>query len=425
MKILQKSSPLRHWLELLGKTSTAQVIIQGTGFLCGIFIIRYLTTEQYAYYTLANSVLATMTLLTDGGISTGVISEGGKVWEDRKKLGRILATGVKLRQSFAIISVSISLPALWYLLNKQGLTGWSAVGLIVAMIPVFWANLTNSILQVIPKLHQKVDELLKINLQINVVRLFCTFALLLIFPLAGLAVLATGAGQVYGNLKLRKLNTANADWSGGSDPEYKKKILRIVKRVLPGTLYYCVSGQITIWLVSIFNDTGGIADVGALTRLMAVLAIVRMTVNLLIIPRFARLKVPARTLITRYFQVVGILFLMGCGIVAFTYLFPKLVLFVLGDKYANLEYELFLITISSCLAMVSEVVYQLSASRGIITNPIFFIPTMIVVQVLSIVFLVDVSSVVGVICLPIYTISVAMLIHMSYFIKQTIKKPTT
>ena len=421
-KLIPNSAVIRSWVGLVGKTSGAQIVIQGIGFICGIAIIRYLSTEQYAYYTIANSMLAAITILTDSGISAGVTSESGKIWQNKEELGKVLATGIQLRKSFAVFSLCISIPALFYLLDTQGLEWWQSLGLVAAMLPVFWATLTGSILQIVPKLHQDVDELLKINLSANGIRLALTFLTLLIFPLASLAIVATGMGQVYTNFQLRKLSTRNADWKVESDPVYKARIMKVVKRVVPGTIYYAVAGQLTVWLVSAFNDTDGVADIGALSRIMAVLVILRMTLNLLVIPRFARLTDDKSLLLKRFGQIIGLVAILATGIVSAIYIFPEPVLYVLGDNYANLEYELFLISISSCLSMIGEIIYQLTSSRGIIANPLYFIPTMIAAQVITIFFLVDVTTVVGVISFSMVTISVSISYQIVYFLATLLKR---
>src|SRR5438270_1038562 len=102
------------WGKLIALTGSAQILVQGLGFICGIFIIRMLPTKEYALYTLANTMLGTMTILADGGIATGVMFRGGRVWNDRQKLGKVLATGLDLRKKFAIGSLLIALPVLFY-----------------------------------------------------------------------------------------------------------------------------------------------------------------------------------------------------------------------------------------------------------------------------------------------------------------------
>jgi hypothetical protein len=86
------------------------------GFVCGILIIRLSPVQEYAFYTLANTMLGTMTVLSDGDISTGVMDQGGKVCKDKEKLGVVLATGLDLRRKFAIGSLLVSAPVLLYLL---------------------------------------------------------------------------------------------------------------------------------------------------------------------------------------------------------------------------------------------------------------------------------------------------------------------
>lgn len=79
--------PLRRageWAKLIAITGSAQVMVQAIGFISGILVIRLLPTHEYALYTLANTMLGTMTLLADGGIATGVMSQGGKVWQDKQ-----------------------------------------------------------------------------------------------------------------------------------------------------------------------------------------------------------------------------------------------------------------------------------------------------------------------------------------------------
>src|ERR1700684_1365568 len=84
------------WFKLIAMTGAAQVLIQALGLIRGILIVRLLPTKEYAFYTIANTMLGTITLLADGGISNGVISQGGKVWNDKRKLGSVIVTGLEL-----------------------------------------------------------------------------------------------------------------------------------------------------------------------------------------------------------------------------------------------------------------------------------------------------------------------------------------
>src|SRR4051812_5965962 len=84
---------LLKWSRLVSISAIAQTLLQTMSFIGGVFVIRLLPTHEYALYTLANTMLATMILLADSGVSTGVMAQAAKVWDDNDKLGAVLATG--------------------------------------------------------------------------------------------------------------------------------------------------------------------------------------------------------------------------------------------------------------------------------------------------------------------------------------------
>lgn len=419
-KLASRAPRLFKWGKLLSVTGGAQILIQGTGFLAGIFIIRILPTEEYAYYTLANTMLGTMTVLADGGISTGVMSEGGKNWQSREELGSILATGMQMRRQFAIGSLAVSIPILFYLLYDQGLIWWQAALLILCLTPVFWAQLSGSLLQIVPRLHQDINDLLRINVRINVVRLLMTIPALLLFPFAGVAILASGVAQVRGNLKFRELSLTKADWKTDSSDYYRGRIMKSVKRILPGSIYYCISGQITVWLIAIFSDTESIAQIGALSRLMMLLTLLKMLVDMLIVPRYARLPSNKRTVIVRFLQVLALLLGVSAVITFAVYLFPKFFLWILGGKYQDLETEVVWMTLGSCLTLITGVAHSLSSSRGIIPNPYLFISFTILSQVFVLYFLVDYTTLTGVILFSVYSAVLQIVYRMGDFLYRTL-----
>ena len=55
------------------------------------------------------------------------------------------------------------------------------------------------------------------------------------------------------------------------------------------SIYFCFSGQITIWLISIFGNTTSIAEVGALGRLAMRLNIFTVRFSIIVIPWYAKL----------------------------------------------------------------------------------------------------------------------------------------
>lgn len=384
-----------NWGKLISITGSAQIIIQALGFASGILIIRLLPVQEYAFYTLANTMLGTMTVLADGGITTGVMAQGGKIWEHKDKMGVVLATGLDLRKKFAFASLVVSVPILFYLLFHNGASWTMSLLIAAALIPAFYATLSDSLLEIIPKLNQTILPLQRNQIEVGIGRLLLSGLTMFIFPWAFVGVLAAGIPRIWGNIGLRKIVYTMADKDQKPDAAVKKEILSLVKRILPTSIYYCLSGQITIWLISVFGNTTSLAQLGALSRLSVVLSIFSAIIVTLIIPRFAKLTADKYLLLKRFLQIIGLLTLLLCIIVLIVFLFPAPILWLLGDAYKGLPFELFLSIVSSCIGLLGGIVFNLYSSRGWAMSPIM----LIVINLLAIIVaasLLDLSSLRGV-----------------------------
>lgn len=401
------------WIKLISITGSAQIIVQAVGFICGIMVIRLLPIQEYALYTIANTMLGTLTLLSDGGISIGVMSQGGKVWQDQKKLGAVLITGLDLRRKFAMGSLVVSTPILVYLLIANG-ASWIASLLIVAsLIPAFYAALSDSLLEIAPKLHQTILPLQKIEVTVGIGRMLLSGLTLFLFPYTFVAILASGIPRIYGNLKLRKISDKFTRKAQLPDPVVRKAILGVVKRVLPGTVYYCLSGQITIWLISIFGSIATVAQIGALGRLAMMLNVISSVLSTLVLPRFARIPDEKKKLFKTFLFVQTGLLLTGCVIISLVYFFPAEILWILGKDYSNLQTELLLSVAGSCLGLLAGSSFALAASRGWAINPLISIPVTIAAVISGIVFL-DISTLTGILKFNLFIIFVEIVIYYTY-----------
>lgn len=418
-----KYSKIFHWSKLIVITGGAQAIVQATGLLCGILVIRLLPTQEYAWYTIANTMLGTMSVLADGGISAGVMALGGKVWQDREKMGTILATGLHLRKKFAVISLLVAIPILMYLLLHHG-AGWLTIILItVSLIPAFFAALSDALLEIIPKLKQDVFGLQKNQVTVGIGRLILSGVTLFLFPFTFMAIFAAGILRIFGNVRLSKIVYTSVNKDQKPDIEIQKSILKIVKRILPGSIYYCLSGQITIWLISFFGNTSSIAQIGALGRLAMVLSIFSVLFNTLITPRFARLPTNRSTLLNLFLKIIIGLIFLGFVIVTACYIFSVQALWVLGKSYLNLKTEFILSIIASYIGLFAGVLFALNTSRGWTINPFFGIPFNVIIIILGIIFL-NISSIKGLFIFNIIIMSIDVIIYIAYGLRRILNLDT-
>lgn len=405
---------MREWFVLTGITGGTQILIQAIGLLSGIVIIRLLPTEEYALYTLANTMLGTMVVLADGGISSGVIAESGKVWRDKKKLGTALVTGLDLRKKFAIGSLLVASPILIYLLNYHGASWWMSVVIVLSLIPAFISSLTGSIFMVPLQLKQDIKPLQKNQLIENVSR-FATVFSLLVLPWTFIAILGSGIPRLFTNIRLRKYSIGYADWSQKPDLEVRKRIMKVVKRLMPGAIYYVVSGHISLWLISFFGTTDNVAQIGAIGRIALMLTVVNQMFGTLIYPRFARLSGTSNKLFPRFLQITGMLVLVSTAIVFTVWIFSDQILWILGDKYSNLNYELVLAVLGSCIIMISGGAFKMTTQRGWAIHPGISIPVNIASIIAGVLFI-NISTLIGVLYFNIFTASIQVIVNVGYFI---------
>ena len=414
INLYQKHIPkLQQWSKLIVKVGSAQVLLQVIGVLSGILIIHQLTTHEYALYTLANTMVGTITILADGGISLAVMAEGGRIYLDKERLGTVLVTGLQLRRIFAILTLVIVIPVLFYLLYTHDAGLPFAIFTTLAIIPAFFAALSDSLLEVVPKLHQDIDPLQKNQINAGLGRLVMISASLFVFPFAYIAILMNGIPRWWANIKLKKIAAKYADFSQEPDPVVRKNILTIVKRTLPEMIYYCVSGQITIWLLSIFGTTNNIAEIGAIGRLSSLVGLFTTLISILIIPRFSRFDGSAAALLKRFIGIFLVVSVLGAGIVLFSYLFSPQLLWILGKKYYGLDYYLVLNFAASAVTLVASTLFLLYSSKGWIINPVILIPLNVALLAAGI-FLFNLSTLKGVLYLNIYIAFTQLLTHLVF-----------
>lgn len=358
-------------------------------------------------------MLGTMTVLADGGIASGVMSEGGKVWKDQEQLGLVVSTGIYLRKRFAVGSLIIAMPILLYLLHHHGASWLSSVLIALSLIPAFFAVLSGNILEIVPKLHQDVIGLQRIQVLGNLARLGLLGLTVFIFPFTYIAILAAGLPQIWANIQMRRRAKCFSNDTNKIDDEVRRRILKLVRRLMPGAIYYAISGQITIWLISFFGSTEGIAQIGGLGRLTMTLSVFFVLFNTLVVPRFARLPDSDSSISFFLLNQLGLIAL-AVVLVLLVNTFSSQLLWLLGNGYNHLNQELLMIFIAASINLVSNCTHRLLSARGIVLPPLLYIGGLIGFQIV-LVLLLDISSIMGVITFNIFGTLFLYIIRIGYF----------
>jgi hypothetical protein len=168
----------------------------------------------------------------------------------------------------------------------------------------------------------------------------------------------------------------------------------IVKHQAPNAVFYCLQGQLTVWLISIFGNTQNIAEIGALGRLGVIFTVISAVMTSIVLPGFARCQ-SAALLRRRYLQIVGSFCLLGAGLITVAAFFPNLLLWILGGKYAHLHNEVLLMMTMAAASALVAAMWSLNATKAWIQYSWLNIPGVIFSQAVLLL-LVNISTVNGV-----------------------------
>jgi hypothetical protein len=383
-----------HRARVVGNFAVVQALVQFIGFLGGILLVRCLSQPEYAYFTIANSMQATINLLADIGISVGLVSIGGRVWQDQQRFGELIKSGLHVRRSLGFAAILVVTPIMCLMLIKNGAptsyTGFIALAVIGGLLLQFSVG----VLSVVPRLRSDVGRIQTIDLTGAITRLVLLLALWMVLS-AGVAVIVATVVFFVQYLMLRRYVTAVLDFGATENAEDRAEIWRLTRHLAANAVFYCFQGQITVFLISFFSrHVSSVAEVGALGRLAMIFAVLSNLLTNVFVPAFARCQSPRR-LRWLYLGIVGGVGAFSLIVTAGAALFPNLFLFVLGGKYSHLHQELLLMVAGSVMAALTGTFWALNASKAWIAGSWLYIPLTLTTQAALIPFT-DFSSVAGV-----------------------------
>jgi len=395
----------------IGNYALVQALVQITAFSSGILLVRWLPQREYAFFTIANAMQATLMLLADIGISTGLISIGGRVWQDRHRFGQLINTGLAVRKKLALFSIIIVAPILYAMLAKNGASSGYTLLLIALVLSGFSIQLSIDVFSVVPRLHSDIARIQKIDFTCAILRLVLILGFIYLFAIAGLAVAIASATFLLQSFLLRAYAAKVVDLNAPENAEDRQEITGLIKKLAANAVFYCFQGQITVFLISFFaRQATSVAEVGALGRLAMIFTVLMNMLTNIFVPAFARSQNKSKL---RYLYVA-----IAGGVIAFSAVvltgaafFPDQFLFVLGKGYTHLHRELLLMVGASVVTAIAGTLWLLNASKGWIAGSWLYIPLTLAIQVALIPFT-DFSSVAGVLTFNLISAIPSLLLNL-------------
>jgi O-antigen/teichoic acid export membrane protein len=411
----ESSTPLirraLHRARVVGNFALVQAIVQIIGFMSGILIVRTLEQRDYAYFTIANTMQGTINLLADVGISVGLVSIGGRVWQDRHRFGELINTALSLRKKLGALVVVAVTPVMYFMLVKNGASiSYTALLIVVVLIGLGF-QLSIGVLGVVPRLRADIGRIQMVDISAAVARLVALAGLLFVFLNAGIAVAVASAVSFLQYAMLRNYAAGVIDLDAPENAEDRHSIVRLIKHLAANSVFYCFQGQITIFLISFFaRRATSVAEVGALGRLAMIFSVLTNLLANVFVPAFARCQNKGK-MRWLYGAIIGGVVAFSLSIISGAWIFPDEFLFVLGSKYAHLHRELLLMVAGAVLSALTGTFWALNASKAWVSGAWLYIPLTLVTQIALIPYT-DFSSVAGVLIFNLLSAIPNLLLNM-------------
>ncbi len=380
------------WTKLMSTFVAGQGAVQLIQIVSGFFLIRWLSVEEYAQYSVAFAFQNTAQMLVEFGFSGAIVALVGNRTHDKKVIGNYIKAGRFYRNRFFIV-VGVGCLILFPMLTAKHQWPLSVTILLLLCIlsNLYFSGLISYYSSPL-KIHQKLGDLYHTQVKNGILRALLIAVFYVSSALnAWLAALSNSLLTIANGVAFRKKAVTFVEEPESASAEVRKEMFDYIRPIMPGIIFAAFQGQIMVFIISIFGQTESIAEVGALSRIGQLYVILNMAGGVLIAPYIAKQK--KEGLFSKYISILGLYLGLAFCVVVVAYIFPDLFLWIIGSKYYHLESELVLLLITFGLGMINGVMWNMNASRKWIYRwmPMVSISGILIIQVACILFI-DLST---------------------------------
>jgi O-antigen/teichoic acid export membrane protein len=399
------------WGLTAGEFMLVQCFVQLAQALTGIILVRCLAKNDYAFYTIANTWLLALVTLSDSGVGSAATALGGVVWQDRFRLGQVVASALRIRHWLAAVTILPVIAILVWTLIRNG-AGWGLISIFIVLVGVIaYFQLTYSILVVVLRLQREVRRIQLLDAVKGLGRLVLTAGAILVYLDSVVALVATAFASAAQYVLTRKWMIAGIDPCAPHDADIERKIKAVVRKQWPNEVNGVFAGQLSIILLSFFGTSASVADLGALGRISLLFMVFGTMLQSVVFPRYAICQEPLR-LKRLYWGIVAGSAVVSLAPVLLTWAAPGPFLWILGPKYKGLSYELMLVMLNAGVASITGVTWGLNSVRAWIISGWWLVPVSLGIQ-FSLMLVFGVSTIQKVLLIGIVSSSIAIVINVA------------
>lgn len=401
------------WGKLLGVFFAGQSLVQAIGLVTGFLLIRWLSVESYAQFSVAFGFQSIIGAFADLGVCGSVVALAGARGKEPEVIGSYIAAALHYRRIILAIVFPITLFVLPLLMSKHGWPWEIQVALLGSVLCSIYAQGYLSLYTAPLLIHQKLKQSYGAQVAAATSRLSLNTILHLISALGAAtaswtATLATALNALLFRRSTRQL----VQKPNVPNQAVRREMRAYVAPLIPGIIFTAFQGQITLFVIATFGQENSIAEIAALGRLGQVLIILGSLNAVILGPYIA--KLPHSILGRRYVQILLGALLVAALMVAVAFVWPGALLWILGAKYSHLREQISWSIVAWAISYIGGVMWTVHSARKWIFWWIswVYISSILIAQVIAVKCL-DLGSTMNVVFFSIITSAVVLLVQIA------------
>lgn len=352
----------KRWAGIFAAYFSTQTVTQLAGIVAGLLLINFMPVQEYALYTLAMSVVAFFTFVTDLGATSSLLYFSRESKQAEEPFEPFVAAVLSLRRAMFAAGTPAVLVVFPLVATRRGFNSTPALLAAVAIVLAVALQITGSVRVLVLRLGDRYGPSYRAELSAGLTRLGIVAVMIAAsLLLAWVAVL--GNALAAGALALVAGSALATPTVTIDSASYRRKIVRYLLPTLPSALYFSIQGPLVVWLAAVFGGTQNLAEVGALGRLGLIVGLFSGLSGVVFLPRLSAIT-DDQLYARRYMQYGALLLVITAGLFTVAWAAPRIFLTLLGASYARLDRELALVILGACFGLLGGYLVSVNVARA-------------------------------------------------------------
>lgn len=365
----------RNWTKIIIRFASAQGLVQVLSFILGITIVSSIDKESYAEYTVVVALIAAMVALSEAGLSSVILSIGGRVANNPNRISSLFAAALKFRLRIGLVVAVCGNVVLVVALQQIGTDNLTLALYVAIACATLVPILAKGVFQVYLRLTLDIATLQRLALFSSLFR----FVLIMPLALAHLAnvqiLLAVGLLIAFLEAWFFRRRVKRALDLGAKPLDVDKaRFRKSFKQTLPMNLPFVLQGQALYLLLAWLGSAFVLAEIAALSRFGLVFVVFNAVITDIASGYLARQGGTTTKLLKVYLSILFAYVVSAALLVTVVFSVASPLVGLLGEEYAGLEVPLVVVAAGSALINIGTTLVTLNHSRGWLSWSWIFLP---------------------------------------------------